>query len=118
MTQDATFTDSSPRFVFTTSPTAPTQSPRLIPTKPSKSSVTRGEGEQLHLVPAPVAQRREGELALGPVQHDPARDADLDAGLLPGFEPVVLRARSAAVVAVVSNRYGTVLTSTRRSSRR
>ncbi len=35
----ATFTESSPRLVRTTSPTAPTQSPRLSLTNRSKSSV-------------------------------------------------------------------------------
>src|SRR3546814_17931633 len=37
---DAALTDSSPRLVFTTSPVAPTQSPRLMWPKPSKSAVT------------------------------------------------------------------------------
>ena len=84
-----TFTDSSPRLVFTTSPVAPTQSPRLMCSKPAKSSVTRGQREELDLAAAAVAQRGEGELALRAVQHHAARDRHLDAGLRAGVEPVV-----------------------------
>ena len=49
----------------------------------------RSEGEQLHLVAASVAQRRERELALGPVEHHPPGDGDRLPGLLPRLQVAV-----------------------------
>ena len=51
--QAFTFTDSSPRLVFTTSPIAPTQSPRLMRSKPAKSSVTAASANSWISPPLP-----------------------------------------------------------------
>ena len=64
VTHVATLTESSPRLVRTTSPLTPTQSPRCSLVNSSKSAVTDVEGEELDL-PARVAHRGEGQLALG-----------------------------------------------------
>ena len=50
---DVTFTESSPTFVFTTSPVAPTQSPRLIRPKSSNPSVTLASANSCTSAPLP-----------------------------------------------------------------
>jgi len=64
VTHVATFTDSSPRFVRTTSPLTPTQSPKCSFVNSSNSDVTT-PARRADLA-AGVTHRGEGQLALAP----------------------------------------------------
>ena len=83
--QLATFTDNSPRLVRTTSPVAPTQSPRLSRVNSSKRSVNVASANSCT---DPEASRSSAKASLpcGQRQHHPAGHPDGDAGLLTGGE--------------------------------
>jgi hypothetical protein len=114
ITHVATFTDSSPRFVLTISPVAPTQSPRLILPKPSKSSVTAASANSW--ISSPLPSRKVAKASLPWARCSITRPATLT--VMPVSSPSArpsCAARSSAVVAVTSKRYGGV---TAGSSRR